>query len=1029
MHGLRTTRFISALVAAVLALNACSDKRQPHKPSVTILDAPTTAQSVPSVTKVSGNVVKGLVRNAQVNFYPVQDGERSTSVFASAVTDEFGRFELDLPAQQSSDVIYVEVVGAADGTSEMNCDAIICGTLPTLQGVDSNQDGSIGLGEVVRLSPDFKLSTVIFNFQQSETVSVSVTPLSHFAVEKAIADGSLSRENVQYYMQQIAALLNMPTTLSQMQAVDPTVVDTLKAGLPEQGGADLNAVQYGVMNSAIAGMAAQRDKTIEQTIEEVSETLYNDDDTMNREVVLELLQQSLIEARRMAKNDQSLQSLITDIQLLITRYRCEANIDDSDQCGPVVLPVPPVEPENELQTVKAFVADFRAWARDIAVQSDPAFSNFKNRTELVSNIWEDDIKELTSVLNDLLPGVAQTVSPSYRFCHYCIDNGIPQFNNAGDKVLDIYGLRYLLSSDGRMNITGTLRGVEVDVDLLLPGQYQWDETHAIEIAAGRLSKDGVDLVLTDGSRVEATYDYEWRFAQIAGRAADPYSRPPEAIKLKLDANFFVQASYSVSPSQTLSFEGGASEYAHVLDVNRWTVASNKGSDGSRSLQSNRISHFQKTRAEANFTSTGGELTFDYAVASERNFDYLNVYVDGSRILRVSGNYPQFRSARAYLSPGQHQVVFEYTKDGSVSDYSDAAWIDNISLPGLVGAAQFEELTTRNVMNGRLSIAAEKLRGPWYTSYKGFLPSDVTINAHLNSDYSTDQNESGKDEISFSFAANFANVADFVGPQVLEVDTLSKLGFYSVTDSNFELQVRDWRVEITRIDASTFRFESFDAGSAEPLEAYTAFLDTDEVHVAAGQLLSNSAIGWHVIEPEQGLYVTTLLNASPWAQYEQSQFTSDGGDIYGYLVDAFDPTETDEQYIAFAASLETTFDIDGFPRTTVGTSISRDSFKEGIFDFYVELEGSRFNVHSLYWLTPESYSVDQSVDLQDRAFSIQNQNGVTLHLNLEEPSSEGSKEEHSIKGELIFNGKVYGQIERVKGLTLIRYIDGSGESLE
>lgn len=1025
---------VFAAVLSVLALAGCSDSNRNTRPSATAVTGGSEAEQPPlevEYTTIQGNVVKGRVSNAEINIHEIVDGQVDASPFATVYSNSEGAFTLDVPSRELSDLIYIEVLGAADGSTRMNCDARECGLVGTLEGEDSNADGIIGLGETVYLSPDFKLSTVISKFKNADRIDVSVTPLTHFAVQQAVAEGGVDLESMERHMYQLATLMNMPVTLSQMRAVDPTEVGSEgeAAERPASGRGDAGAVEYGLLSAAVAGIARRNDQTIEAAIEALSLSLYNDDGSVNRESLLSLLEVALIEARRVAQQDSSLQSLITNLQLLIAQYRCDELDSEAASCDAVTLPVPPVVEENELETVKAFVADFRGWARNVVTESGPALSNFKSRIDHIDNVWEDDLKDLTSVLNDLLPGIAQTVSPSYRFCFYCENNGLPFYNTDGVKQLNIYGLQYLLHADGTMNITGTLRGVEVDVDLTLPDTFNWNRSHSIAISEGRLSKDNIDLVLLEGSRVQATYKESWYFPSLSEAINASLDVLPEADSLTIEANFFVRSNHRVVRTSQIGFEAGEAVPFGVLSPGAWSVVSNKAAGGSRSLRSPRLGHSRSARATANFETAGGRLVFDYAVESEPCCDFLRVYVDGNRVLTANGYQPGFRSASIYVAPGRHQVSWEYSKDGSVSSGQDAAWIDNIQFPALIGSAEFDELTARTVVNGQLSVTAHKLKGPWHTSYEGYLPSEVVINATLGSDFTLDESASGRDELSFRLAASFSDIAAFDPPEGLDESTLSKLGHYTVTGDTFELVLPHWQVTVSKEFAGVYRYESSDANGQ--IQSYLRVADTDEVHIAAGRLLENSGIGWHIVEPEQGLYITTLLGASPFGVYEESRFSPDGGDVFGYLVETFDPVETNEQFLSFSASLEATFAVDGLPQTTVGTTLDRESFNEGELDLYIELEGKRFNINSKYWLTPATYSADDVVSLEDREFSIRNQNGVQLHLAVEEQTSldDGGKIELPLKGELVYNGSVYGTVERVKGVTLIRYIDGTGESLE
>ena len=88
-----------------------------------------------------------------------------------------------------------------------------------------------------------------------------------------------------------------------------------------------------------------------------------------------------------------------------------------------------------------------------------------------------------------------------------------------------------------------------------------------------------------------------------------------------------------------------------------------------------------TTSETSYTlnvEAGDILTFDWSVSSEEGYDYLIITLDGSQIVKksgeTSGNYK-----KTFDSTGTHTLVVKYTKDSNRSDYSDEGKIYNIVL--------------------------------------------------------------------------------------------------------------------------------------------------------------------------------------------------------------------------------------------------------------------------------------------------------------------------------------------------------------
>ena len=107
----------------------------------------------------------------------------------------------------------------------------------------------------------------------------------------------------------------------------------------------------------------------------------------------------------------------------------------------------------------------------------------------------------------------------------------------------------------------------------------------------------------------------------------------------------------------------------------WSVVSSTAADGTTySVQSGNISHNQSTCFE--FVTSTSTISFYYSVSSESSYDYLRFYEDGVEITSWAGSigWSQYNHL---TSSSSHTFKWCYTKDGSVSSGSDAAWVDEI----------------------------------------------------------------------------------------------------------------------------------------------------------------------------------------------------------------------------------------------------------------------------------------------------------------------------------------------------------------
>ncbi len=115
----------------------------------------------------------------------------------------------------------------------------------------------------------------------------------------------------------------------------------------------------------------------------------------------------------------------------------------------------------------------------------------------------------------------------------------------------------------------------------------------------------------------------------------------------------------------------------------WIIDSENQAEGNYSARSGAISHNQSSTISVTLNvSEEEEISFYRRVSSESNYDYLRFYIDGVQQASWSGelSWSQFSFP---VSAGERTFSWSYTKDGSVSNGSDCAWIDYIVFPALI----------------------------------------------------------------------------------------------------------------------------------------------------------------------------------------------------------------------------------------------------------------------------------------------------------------------------------------------------------
>jgi hypothetical protein len=128
----------------------------------------------------------------------------------------------------------------------------------------------------------------------------------------------------------------------------------------------------------------------------------------------------------------------------------------------------------------------------------------------------------------------------------------------------------------------------------------------------------------------------------------------------------------------------------------WILNSAEAYDGNQSLKSDDLN--DEEYAELSITVenvASSEISFYYKVSSEGGWDFLEFFIDNSLIDSWSGE-TDWEFASYIIGKGNHTFTWIYDKDYSVSDGSDCAWIDLVSLPASIPDAPILTVLTDSV---------------------------------------------------------------------------------------------------------------------------------------------------------------------------------------------------------------------------------------------------------------------------------------------------------------------------------------------
>ncbi|MBN2828779.1 MAG: T9SS type A sorting domain-containing protein [Candidatus Cloacimonetes bacterium] len=143
-------------------------------------------------------------------------------------------------------------------------------------------------------------------------------------------------------------------------------------------------------------------------------------------------------------------------------------------------------------------------------------------------------------------------------------------------------------------------------------------------------------------------------------------------------NYLIPVGLSGDNFETGDF--GTLNWAFAGNSN-WLITSSESHGGTYSAKSGTIGNNQVSTLNLNANlPTAGEVSFWYKVSSESNYDWLEFYDGTTRINRWSGEtgWAQFTYS---ASAGNHNFSWRYDTDWSTLDGQNAAFIDDLLLPG------------------------------------------------------------------------------------------------------------------------------------------------------------------------------------------------------------------------------------------------------------------------------------------------------------------------------------------------------------
>lgn len=166
--------------------------------------------------------------------------------------------------------------------------------------------------------------------------------------------------------------------------------------------------------------------------------------------------------------------------------------------------------------------------------------------------------------------------------------------------------------------------------------------------------------------------------EFAGWSGDQIAET-NTLVFNITKNTSIAASFRPI-TYTDDFEtGDFSKIAWTTDrTTGWSVQMATVADGKYAAKAGAIGNSASSSLSVGLFAGGGVGSFDLKVSSEENWDYLEFYLNGTRLQRWSGEVA-WTHFEFPIPSGNNTYEWRYVKDGANSAGSDTAWIDNIQL--------------------------------------------------------------------------------------------------------------------------------------------------------------------------------------------------------------------------------------------------------------------------------------------------------------------------------------------------------------
>ncbi|WP_430459927.1 PKD domain-containing protein [Thalassolituus sp. LLYu03] len=230
---------------------------------------------------LTGLAVKGTAIGAKAELFRVINGQAEASAFANGTTDDNGRYTLDAVSDEAYSGPALVKISWQEG-AEMVCDADGCGNFSDGDERDTNTNSVIDFGERYDLPRDFVMSAFVPHIatdsDDDTSYTANITSLTHIAAQYAAGQSGLDEELIRKLNNRVRLLFGLSedalgeVDLLLTSPLDPTGID---------GDSDPLQIAYGLITGALAQVAADSGKTVDEILAQFAENFADNSGQLN----------------------------------------------------------------------------------------------------------------------------------------------------------------------------------------------------------------------------------------------------------------------------------------------------------------------------------------------------------------------------------------------------------------------------------------------------------------------------------------------------------------------------------------------------------------------------------------------------------------------------------------------------------------------------------------------------------------------------------------------------------------------------